>query len=108
MYKCGICGSLSRPGQPRFVHVVHRLVKSIRWIAGVKSESQRSTVAEEIPVCGSCKSALANGVNLNDLRGRHPAKHSSPSVVSPTPPDKPTSSAPPVSFNNTVSFGEEM
>lgn len=48
MYKCRICDTVSRPGQSRLLHVVHRQVED--RITG----APRLEVSREIPVCAKC------------------------------------------------------
>jgi len=99
-YRCRLCQSVVPPRQPRRVHVVTRLVPAnVQRIGTALSYGQggwsrpievrhpeREEIAREIPVCGSCQSALANGVPMvaleRDRPGRRP-KGSVPSVRKP-------------------------
>lgn len=56
MYRCDICKRLSEAGKPRIVHLLYRT---------------NGTILREIPVCGSCKAALRDGVDFERLWNRH-------------------------------------
>lgn len=71
MYRCGNCGKVSPPGQPRRTHVVYRTVPPgeqahkqacsdgrVRY-SYVRTPERRE-VAREIPVCPGCERLLAD------------------------------------------------
>jgi hypothetical protein len=70
MYRCGVCGKTTEPGQPRLVHIVSRVKLELRTVGskaatGKHDESTSGTerlcrqeIAKEVPVCPDCKDRL--------------------------------------------------
>jgi len=73
-YRCGLCQAVVPPRQPRRVHVVTREAPQRSPFARTP---YRTEIAREIPVCGSCQSALAKGASVEQLvraRGAAPSR----------------------------------
>lgn len=81
MYRCGVCGACSKPGQTRQVHTIYRDVpESIqthvvkmrsdreRWkqVMTVKTPA-RKTIDREIDVCKDCKGYLDEGMTITQV-----------------------------------------
>ncbi len=89
MYKCNVCGVVSRPGQSLLRHVILRPNKQIE---------------RELPVCGSCNDALDDGVPLPVLKKQRgqPIRLNPPTM---TPKVDVPKFKPAVSVNVPVLFG---
>lgn len=55
MYRCSLCRASSNPQQPLKRHILYRA---------------DGTILKEMPVCGSCYSALRDGVTLAELSAK--------------------------------------
>lgn len=108
-YRCGLCQSVVPPRQPRRVHVVPRLVPRRQQVIGRSqpygeggysrpievTHPERTEIAREIPVCGSCQSALANGVSMERLVRTRVKRVEAPAPVAAPLPRPRTKAAPP-------------
>lgn len=65
MYKCGLCGQVSEPGQPRLLHVIYRHVP--RPYFSINEQTTRTEIEREIPVCRRHYKMLNNGSTLEEL-----------------------------------------
>ena len=71
MYRCHVCGTVSRPGATLLKHVVRRL---------------DGQIAAELPVCGTCSSMLAAGIPYAQVvKQRGKAIEPSPTTALPPP-----------------------
>lgn len=97
MYRCKICNTLRRKGEPLLRHTVYREVPYTRAVilsierrldgTEVKHTSyepaKRKEIAREIPVCGGCHARLEEGVPLVSLLRQHAPE---PAPLPPPPP----------------------
>lgn len=79
MYRCEICHSISKPGQPKLIHNLYkpRVVKqawhrrfhgpSGKFRMEQEVQSIPPQIDREIPVCRSCKSDLDAGITYAHL-----------------------------------------
>lgn len=73
-YRCDVCRRVVPAGSPRRTWTVTRIVGTTTSYPNLfpVRTGGRSEIAAEIPVCGSCSGALADGVPLAELRrARH-------------------------------------
>jgi hypothetical protein len=72
MYRCGICGKCSEPGQDRKTHVVYREVPNTkvvgRWAGDRFVQPTRREIDREIPVCLECDGNLLAGMTLHEVQ----------------------------------------
>ena len=76
MYRCEFCRSVSKPGEPRRVHVVSRRVPERVCeifdrrgnVVGIQRTPARMQIDREIPVCGICEAFLKAGGSIPHLR----------------------------------------
>lgn len=52
MYRCEICGAVSKPGTPRITHLIKR---------------PNGQIERELTICAKCRTDLAIGCTLQDL-----------------------------------------
>lgn len=71
-YKCYVCYAVSKPKQPKRVHVQERAVPSNKRDDRGRPVL-RQEIAQEVPVCEVCNMALTAGLTLKWLiRDRRP------------------------------------
>lgn len=76
MYRCEFCRSVSKPGEPRRVHVVSRRVPERVCeifdrrgnVVGIQRTPARMQIEREIPVCSICEAFLKAGGSIPHLR----------------------------------------
>lgn len=68
MYRCKICDQVSKPGEPRRVHVVKRRVRTAAYNdLGQRVMVNREETAAEIPVCEVCENFIGRGCTIPEL-----------------------------------------
>ncbi len=94
MYRCGVCGSCSKPGESRKVHVVEREVPkvargdSVGTRPGWQTDRQVGTRREiecEVALCSECHFRLARGATLDQLIRERRALETTSGEVNPPP-----------------------
>jgi hypothetical protein len=87
VYRCGVCGACSKPGQARRVYVIERVVPVVRAWVGSPPDARgatRTEIEREVPLCEACDAELQAGTPFHELAARHRA--SPPAVVLRPPP----------------------
>lgn len=103
MYRCEFCRSVSKPGEPRRVHVVSRRVPERVCeifdrrgnVVGIQRTPARMQIEREIPVCSICEAFLKAGGSIPHLRidaARRIAAESGTTAPAPAPKIKPAPS----------------
>ncbi len=69
MYRCEICRKVVPPRIGQLRYTVYRQVVNSKYKGdGNGGRAYREEIEQEIPVCGSCYTALRDGVSLRELK----------------------------------------
>jgi hypothetical protein len=64
MYRCKVCTQVSKVGQKRQIHVLHRTVTKAKQL---DEKIPRQEIAAEVPLCDECVAELKRGKSFTDL-----------------------------------------